>query len=1018
MKKWLIPPLLLLLLFFFFIPSLLSTSFGKQFLSNAIGKKLGAEVNLGSLSLSWTGPQSATDIEIKRIEYQLRAEELYSPNSLLTLLFSSSDASFYLVKPSPCSFQITPPLFASLKKKGPRFLQEWSLKGELQGELNLTELSFPAHLPFTALGKLQLSKGEFVKEGEPSLLLEGADFDFFPNGKNISFDGKIRSRYGEMKSSIDLKGEMGEFLQATLLVKELPVALFSQSLSQLLGPYVNGEMELELQNGNGVLFLSAKSDQLTLPKSRFAIQKEEGIRLEKRAEISLKPNLRSWNTLFANKNLQIESISPFTLLIEKLSLGKEPSLSASTIIPAIHWNPLLHMGKMASGALEVSIEAESLEEIKAHLKGENLSFKTEFRYDKESDSLLSLTPALFSYTLTNHLFHQLLFPFGKNAELLSPSSLLGKVDRFSFSLQNPASSFFEGRIDIEDLEARSNFSQMRATFAAPTISFSYDGKKEKESFFFETKAMEEERNGGTISLSLSGEKGKKEWDAKISRLSTPFLAAFFGIDHPLEAVVGTHLDFSLTRKISSSSDLVTASLSSDQCSAKGALEKRGELLSLAKGKNPLSFELKLTPEGFNLLKKLHPENLGPYELDRVASIAFDCNSLSLPLDDWEKGAFRGKGTIENFAVEEVKEDKAAHLSFCQFSVEKIANEPLFTAELLGTTSSAKRGKTILLPGDLRINLAAGPSLLLLNAKAEKFPSLLIDCISRLISDIPLPLSLLFGAEVDLTLSLDLQNRSGPVNLLLSAQKTQSTLRGMIREDSFSLREPFTAKLEMTPELSSFFLRDLTGKIESIQSTTPLSLLVPKENVHVPMFPFSLEKAEVPKIELNLGKLLVRNGGNLSVTLGLLKLSQFSRGKELSLWFTPTQMELSDGILYIDRTEILVDGKYRLAIWGAIDFLADRVDMRLGVPKETLMQAFAIQGLPNEYTLQIPIQGTIGKVEIDSKVATAKIAALLLWSNKSLAKKGGGVLGGLIDTFVPLPDSGSSTPPAKRPFPWE
>ena len=57
------------------------------------------------------------------------------------------------------------------------------------------------------------------------------------------------------------------------------------------------------------------------------------------------------------------------------------------------------------------------------------------------------------------------------------------------------------------------------------------------------------------------------------------------------------------------------------------------------------------------------------------------------------------------------------------------------------------------------------------------------------------------------------------------------------------------------------------------------------------------------------------------------------------------------------------------------------------------------------------------------MATAKIAALLAWQQKSLsnALKGSGagaLLGELLKKIGPLPDFDQKPPPAKRPFPWE
>ena len=520
------------------------------------------------------------------------------------------------MNPSPSSLRITPSLFASFVKGG------WSLHGETEGRLDFSEFSFTGGGKFTALGKLHLSGGEFHKAGAPPLLLKTADLQFSPKGPpggtDFAFEGKIRATCEGKESQIDLQGEVNGAVHATANWKGVPIALLSQSLSYLIGPSASGNLSLDLKRGKGLLLLSGETEQLTLPKSRFSVA-EGTVRLAEPVALSLRPNLRSWSTLLG----PIESIAPFLLHISELSLGEETSLVASTIIPAIH------MGKMNTSAIHAKIEAHSLDAILATLEGENLSLSTTFRYDTPTNALLSLSPAVFSYDITNRLFHELLAPFGKNAKLLFPAPFAGKVHRFSIPLSKPSTSFFEGRVEMGDLEVESQFSQMRATFSSPTADFSYDGKRGKESFLFETKALEEGKNGGTISVALSGEGSeKKEWYVEIDRLSSSFLSTFFGIEQPLEAVIGSHLDLSLARKISPSSDTLHTSLSSEQCTLKGFLEKRGELLSLVKGKtSPLS-QARAHTGGICVPKR------APSEESRLLCPGRDCDlllQLQLPL---------------------------------------------------------------------------------------------------------------------------------------------------------------------------------------------------------------------------------------------------------------------------------------------------------------------------------------------------------------------------------------------------
>ena len=78
MRKILVVLVVAILLVAFFLPKILETPFGKPLFENALGEKFNATVSIGSLHLSWLGPQSLQQIHISNSEMEGSIDELNS----------------------------------------------------------------------------------------------------------------------------------------------------------------------------------------------------------------------------------------------------------------------------------------------------------------------------------------------------------------------------------------------------------------------------------------------------------------------------------------------------------------------------------------------------------------------------------------------------------------------------------------------------------------------------------------------------------------------------------------------------------------------------------------------------------------------------------------------------------------------------------------------------------------------------------------------------------------------------
>lgn len=305
-----------------------------------------------------------------------------------------------------------------------------------------------------------------------------------------------------------------------------------------------------------------------------------------------------------------------------------------------------------------------------------------------------------------------------------------------------------------------------------------------------------------------------------------------------------------------------------------------------------------------------------------------------------------------------------------------------------------------------------------------FPAPLLDSLASVLGMKHPPFEALLGAEIEGSGTLSIEHATGPITLDLSSKSARISLAGKLHAAEFVLSKPLRIRTDVTPELSNYIVNTLNPlSLTSLSSTRPISLEISHEGFFFPLSPFNLSGVNIPKIHLEVGEISSQNEGTLNIAVGLLKSIQLSKEKELKVWFAPLDATLQRGILTLQRTEILLSRMFEIALWGDIDVVNDNVSMTLGLTAQALKKAFGIKDLPKNYVLHIPLKGTMNTVKIDKGTATKKIAALMIWQQKSLAGGlaggfGGALAGKFIDKLGLLPDQKAYTPPPQRPFPWE
>ncbi|MBI3237182.1 MAG: hypothetical protein HYZ48_05750, partial [Chlamydiales bacterium] len=445
----------------------------------------------------------------------------------------------------------------------------------------------------------------------------------------------------------------------------------------------------------------------------------------------------------------------------------------------------------------------------------------------------------------------------------------------------------------------------------------------------------------------------------------------------------------------------------------------------------------------------------PFYLKSPTTFHITCSSLDIPLMnpldgsslksclprlflDISKIKTTINGKNEILTLSDANSQEIIDLAHSTFTINKIASNAPIQLTVASAVTSQKSGNTTLpiksgaLNGSIAIDNLLNPqgSIDLENIQAKttltfsQFPSKVLDILARVRGNTQSPFSALFGETINMDAQFELNKLTGPISLTLNSPNSRASFKGKLVKGALVLDTPLHLQGMITKELSRLLLKEVNPlSISYIYSSDPVTLEISKTDFYLPLIPFDPQKSQISHARIELGQIHCRNEGNIQTTLNLLKNKQFSKEKEIMLWFAPLDLQVYQGIVSIERTEILIAENFDIAIWGKFNMVKDYVDMLLGLTSQTLRQAFGIKGLPEDYVLTLPMKGPSDNVKIDTGKATAKIAMLLAWQQKALSGAvGGGTAGAIVGEFLgklaTLPDKDVKIPPAKHPFPWE
>ena len=264
---------------------------------------------------------------------------------------------------------------------------------------------------------------------------------------------------------------------------------------------------------------------------------------------------------------------------------------------------------------------------------------------------------------------------------------------------------------------------------------------------------------------------------------------------------------------------------------------------------------------------------------------------------------------------------------------------------------------------------------------------------------------------------EISQLSGPLTIDIKASNFKANLPLQLDPHAIYLRDYVDAEITLTEAVNATLLKDINPLfISGAFSEHPLKLYIDPNGFMLPIRPFSLQGVKAPKATLDIGRIRVRNGGQVEYLVNFLQAKEFSQDGLMQAWFTPIFITLQGGVASYKRFDALLGNNIHIAMWGSINLINNRVSMTLGIAPRTLRERFKIAGLHKQDMFQVLMRGTTEKLELDWSSAYTRVAFLV-------AKTAGGgiglLIGGLLEPLItaslgedPVP------PPTTNPLPWE
>ncbi len=664
------------------------------------------------------------------------------------------------------------------------------------------------------------------------------------------------------------------------------------------------------------------------------------------------------------------------------------------------------------------------EKYRLKLDGSSLNGKLEILINKNQQ--LNLQSADFTYNLTPEGIKEAGKMAGKELpDLQNTAKINLRVDPAKINLKDPLTELeVKGVVNIDKLDIKEDsqsvtlenlvipyaVNNLLQTIGINLNGEAYTDPKEKHTKLNVRFSSERLFTDGNLNLKDS----KFEIISELYSIPTSLISSFISKD--LTPILGPVTDVELKTAIDMSNQSAgywDMFIDSANLSAKARIKIEDSITLYQSTKPTASIKLTITPESYKYLKSMMSDKeVKAMTLAAPVVLEAFLTDLDIPIKNSQNWASQGKIKGE-FTSSDISWKELPKLKPFTF------NGSLDTSNLAEKIDFAVNGQSenssLALNGALYRAFTAQGQM----QKLDK-----IDVEGKLEAK-QLPLSwfqaflldekhqkqirAVLGDPLDATASFHLNNMNGPVYAKLSGANGTAALDGKVNNGILTLTSPFQWQIKVTPQLGQDLLQTDMPLLSSIVSAEkPLIISISQNNFSCPIYPFDMNKIKIGEGKINFGKVTVRNEGDIRNVLSLIKTIP---DNQFVLWFTPVYFNMDKSLLTLRRFDLLVANMYTLASWGTVDVTTNKMDLILGLSTQSLGYAFNIQGLDDDYLLQVPIKGRNGKVEVDKTKVTARITALIAQSQSNSNIK---LLGSLVDKAL---SDGGAPKPTTQPLPW-
>jgi hypothetical protein len=515
------------------------------------------------------------------------------------------------------------------------------------------------------------------------------------------------------------------------------------------------------------------------------------------------------------------------------------------------------------------------------------------------------------------------------------------------------------------------------------------------------------------------EGAKIKLNATASKLPTELLNALSSQKN-LVPILGNAIDLSINANTSvaqTEKGVLSIDIHTENLSGGLALDL-GEVIKLNRNR-PAQFTLKLTPHGYAALRhNMNSVSANDFVLVEPTTATFKLHSMQIPRSQYLQSSLEGDFSIEKLiGMETISKNKISlnsikgHLSSNKLS-EKIDFNMSARGQAEQNNGSSWDISGIIANGFLQNGTFNKESASLsLDGTITSVPIPLLCQFACLNENLKRQIEIVLGPKIDAKVKAQLQMMHGPVYVDVSGENGRLTINGMLNQGILTLNEDLKAELTVTPQLGEYVLKDTIPVLSGLLSADhPINLNISKDGFAAPIKNPSLTNISIGRAVLNLGKVHFSGESQIAKVLDLLTPTTSTQ----LVWLTPAYFSLNQGILKLERVDMLISDRYPIAAWGEADIAKDRVNMIIALAGSAISKAFNVPKIANSHLLQLPLKGRLSNPSIDKPRAIARISALV-------AQSQGGTEGLVLGTVLDIASGGlmeNAVPPiTTNPLPW-